>query len=514
MANLLKALKVIGNNFYGLLFGFTLGLYIDVDSGGFCPIEQIIILSIGLFIIALAIQCFFYLILRQSQKAATFTFAVLLWFFAFGAFCELSSQALTGLRLPIPNPNLFLFAYCIIGIIILCICNKVPNTAFMSKSMNTVVLVFFLLILSKEVAHVIPGEQLADKVLKVMRKQNGNIELSAASKPDIYYIILDAATSFDNLRDIYDMHNIDFSDYLKQKGFYVATSSKSNYDRTRFSVPSSLNMNYLNCLTPVLPKDAETDAAFTRLIQKAQVITSLKELGYKIVNVKSGATLTEYDPYADVNIGYSFGNQVYTTVALDMTVLGAIENRTDFIGRYCRAKQSWLFSHAEEVQKIKGPKFVLMHIFLPHQPFLFTADGHPLPLNKQIDGATYLEKYRGQAIYTFKGTEKIIDKLLMLSADKPPIIIVQGDHGPQMFLKGWPYSEAYLKERFGILNAYFLPGTKSTELYRSISPVNSFRVIFNQYFQTHLPLLPDISYYARPEYASCEWTAWHNDQKK
>ena len=48
----------------------------------------------------------------------------------------------------------------------------------------------------------------------------------------------------------------------------------------------------------------------------------------------------------------------------------------------------------------------------------------------------------------------------------------------------------------GILNTYRLPDVDPEEagLYQSISPVNSFRVIFNAYFGTDLPLLDDEVY--------------------
>ena len=48
---------------------------------------------------------------------------------------------------------------------------------------------------------------------------------------------------------------------------------------------------------------------------------------------------------------------------------------------------------------------------------------------------------------------------------------------------------------FGILNAYHLPGG-ADELYDSISPVNSFRIIFNTYFDAKLPLLQDKHYFS------------------
>ena len=61
----------------------------------------------------------------------------------------------------------------------------------------------------------------------------------------------------------------------------------------------------------------------------------------------------------------------------------------------------------------------------------------------------------------------------------------------------WDDSESTnMWERFGILNAYYLPGGGEQHLYESITPVNTFRVILNHYFDHNLELLPDRSYYS------------------
>jgi hypothetical protein len=44
-----------------------------------------------------------------------------------------------------------------------------------------------------------------------------------------------------------------------------------------------------------------------------------------------------------------------------------------------------------------------------------------------------------------------------------------------------------------ILNAYFLPGEGAAGLYPSITPVNTFRLIFDVYFGADLELLEDVS---------------------
>jgi hypothetical protein len=89
----------------------------------------------------------------------------------------------------------------------------------------------------------------------------------------------------------------------------------------------------------------------------------------------------------------------------------------------------------------------------------------------------------------------MIDTILENSAS-PPIIIIQGDHGSGMYFSNVSKDDSCLKERASILNAYYLPGLADNPLYETITPVNSFRIIFNQYFGTHFPTLEDRVYYS------------------
>jgi len=47
-----------------------------------------------------------------------------------------------------------------------------------------------------------------------------------------------------------------------------------------------------------------------------------------------------------------------------------------------------------------------------------------------------------------------------------------------------------------ILNAYYVNDEAKRDLYATITPVNTFRIIFNDYFGTNYPLLDDKSYFA------------------
>ena len=67
-------------------------------------------------------------------------------------------------------------------------------------------------------------------------------ESIAETKPDIFYIILDGYARGDTLEAIYNVDNDPFLDSLRNKGFYIADHSLSNYSTTLKSLTASLNM--------------------------------------------------------------------------------------------------------------------------------------------------------------------------------------------------------------------------------------------------------------------------------
>ena len=82
------------------------------------------------------------------------------------------------------------------------------------------------------------------------------------------------------------------------------------------------------------------------------------------------------------------------------------------------------------------------------------------------------------------------------SSRGPPVIVLQGDHGPVSLLTGLAHpDDASLRERFRILNAYYLAGEADNALYPGITPVNSFRVVLNHVFGARCELLADRSYF-------------------
>lgn len=152
---------------------------------------------------------------------------------------------------------------------------------------------------------------------------------------------------------------------------------------------------------------------------------------------------------------------------------------------------------------ITGPKFVFAHIDCPHPPFVFDEAGNEIERNWPFsfaDGdhyvgargtlSQYREGYVGQVKFISKQITEIIDTILARSSE-PPVILLQADHGPGSRLHWESLADTDLNERFSIFNSYYLPGSDSSGLYPSISPVNSFRLILNKYFGTNFEMIAD-----------------------
>jgi hypothetical protein len=333
--------------------------------------------------------------------------------------------------------------------------------------------------------------------------------------PDVYYIILDAYARSDVLRNTFDYDNGGFLKRLREKGFYIAARSTSNYCQTALSLSSSLNCRYHDRLAGTAASPGELSA----MLRHNAVVGTLKRHGYRFVSYATDYDLTDF-PDADLFLApqrEAPRENPFYNLLLDRTPLrmrsrvwisGSKSDTTDSYTAL-RERTNYVFNTLGLVAGNYSPKFVFAHVVSPHPPFVFGENGedvspHHMPYfladgslyNSFYHGTIdYVSGYRAQAAYITKRAEAAVTEILRNSAE-PPIIILQSDHGSGAH---WNCQSADprksdVKERLSILNCYYLPGGGNKGLYEDISPVNSFRLIFNNYFGAKLKLLPDRSY--------------------
>ncbi|MDX1435230.1 MAG: hypothetical protein R3335_00370 [Anaerolineales bacterium] len=329
--------------------------------------------------------------------------------------------------------------------------------------------------------------------------------------PDVYYIILDAYARADVLQDTYDFHNQPFLDALEARGFFVADRSQSNYAHTELSLSSSLNMDYLVNLGVDYGPESEERTALWPLLRQGAVRRAFECLGYQVVTLDSGYHWTGWDDgdvylsplqggaaqlqaSRDIN---AFESMVINTSAglilsdMGSLVPAALEASLD--APYQAHRQRILYAldaGKNVVPSLDGPKFVFMHLLVPHSPYVFGPAGEELAASGAFTLVAPPEKegYVMQVEFINAQMLELVDAILE-DSENPAVIVIQGDHG----------QGSGARDKMSILNAYHLPAGGEAAVYESISPVNTFRVIFNRYFDGNYPLLEDLSYYSPPD---------------
>ena len=318
---------------------------------------------------------------------------------------------------------------------------------------------------------------------------------------DIYYIVLDEYVRDDILNELFNYDNTPFLNALRDKGFFVASESSSNYSLTTPSITSSLNMDYIQNLTDST-EDLDVNN-LTEMLHNSRILQFMAQEGYQIIAFDSGYPATQI---RDVDAYLSYDAKTlnqFEIIVMQNSLPGQIF-MANLNYETHRQRILYTFSQLAQLSNMPGKKFVFAHIITPHAPFVFDAEGNKLSpaqhysldatTNAGMTQETYIEGYREQIQYVNFLIEQTVTEILE-NSETPPIIIIQGDHGTRTFSDWESVENSCLKERMSIFNAYYFP-EENDDLYDTISPVNTFRVILNNYFEEEYEMLPDKNYFS------------------
>lgn len=312
-----------------------------------------------------------------------------------------------------------------------------------------------------------------------------NTATEAARDPDVYYIILDGYGRGDVLQEFYDFDNSEFLDGLRQRGFYIADKSCTNYPKTAFSLSSSLNMRYHESFSPQAGYKP-----LAQLLRTHEVGRCFRERGYQLVHFNTYFMPTACSEISHLSLGepttwFPPGTPMMKLKLIQHSALRFVNGGDKGV---IAAEHRRALSQLTEMPTLPGPKFTFCHLVAPHPPFVFNRAGQSDWNIDQNSRSAYID----QLIYLNHEVMNAIDAIKSKSKS-PPIVIVQSDHGPGFCSAktGEDPLVAYVQERVPILNAYLVPETLRESLYSTITPVNTFRLLLSECFGVNYEPLPD-----------------------
>ncbi len=332
--------------------------------------------------------------------------------------------------------------------------------------------------------------------------------------PDIYYIILDGYGRADVLQEMYGFNNGEFIEALRQRGFFVAENSKANYPQTVLSLASSLNLHYLTHLQQTYGPRNQIREPLLKEITENRLMSFLQTQGYQTVAFSSGIAFTELrnaERYIVIPGAYNEWELLFLSQTPFPFLMQNLFGYSLFDIHKHRLK--YMIEELPRVTVSERPSFVFAHFVTPHPPFIL-GDQAPFQGKENLfsfrDGSHYRHYYKKsskqyQARYLKQLqalNARIISMLdeILSNASRPTVIVLQGDHGPGAYVDWEDRAKTNLRERMSILNAIYVPSGKHLALYDDMTPVNTFRMILQQYFQLSLPLLKDEAFFSLMQY--------------
>ena len=321
-----------------------------------------------------------------------------------------------------------------------------------------------------------------------------------ARKPDIYFLIFDRYGSAEAIERRFGITDNPLYGWLADRGFQVPAYPHANYRATDFSLAATLNMRFLDNLTTEVGRTSRDRTPAQSMIQDHAVGSFLEAEGYRYYQLGTWFGPTHSVRIADENLTLGVASE-FETVLNDTTIVPAIQRALGVTSPELtftdRHREGTLFElrQLRRVATAGGPKFVFAHFLLPHDPYVFRADGTPISEAEAKATTDERELYAGQLAFANAQIQDIVGYLLSGPEASRPIVIIEGDEGPLMCrsVDCVRTTPDYLRIRLGNLVAMYLPGV-DVRLPDSFTSVNTFRTVFREYFGADLPDLPNRSF--------------------
>ena len=425
-------------------------------------IFQDILISLAIVSVSIIIWIVIRKIIKNGNKAALITGVGVVFFFYFG-YVQDALKGILVSNIPVNKTSILVPISIIIFIILTVYFIKSKNNFESIIKIANVVSITLILVVC--VQFIIPG--------------------ASAEKPNVYHIILDEYTDNEILTKKFGYNNEKFLEFLNNNGFYMHDKLFSTFGSTVKELNVILNMEY--------PKKLGWMSEDYESLNNNKVMSIFSNQDYSVIETNS---MMRWKNFSDVDTKLCYDTNFINSEFLDQ-VLGKSIIRY-FLEKYQqdtrRDTVRCTFNVLNEITlKTDGPKYVFSHVYVPHPPFLFGPNGeNVIPDHREISGLQSWENPQGyvnQLIYATNEITVVIKNIV--KNDPNAIIIVQGDTGT---LTGTDISKKTMKEIYqahSILYAVRIPDVEDSDY---MIPVNTYRIIFNNYFNMNYDYLEYHSY--------------------
>lgn len=470
--------------FFFVLHGFT-------ENFDFVPVKDALLLTATYTGAAVLLSFIAWLLYKNFTKANLLAMGIMALHFFFGSLHDFLRNIFPA---SFVSRHIFVIPFFFLLLIALAVILKKikKEPVKVSRFLNTLLLLLILIDSGILLSKSLTKRNSPSSVPAIFKA------CDSCSKPDIYFILLDEYAGNTALIDLFSFDNNNFTTELEKRKFHTIPRGFSNYNYTPFSVASILNMNYLDLQGRERGKKDLTYCYET--IRDNQLLQFLKHHKYTFYNYSvfdfEGQPARTRETFLPAK----------TRLITSQTLLSRFDKEIRFnlitrwksksnlktLTYYNKENNENIYTLTWRLagKKSAQPKFVYTHLMMPHYPYYFDKNGKERPFEQVTEGnqtnkAAYVEYLQ----HTNKQIISLVDHILK-SSERPPIIVLMGDHGFRHFTQ--PVDTKY---HFLNMTAIHLPSANYTGLHDSLSSVNIFRTILNTEFRQQLPYLKDSSSY-------------------
>ena len=413
-------------------------------------IFQDILISLAIISISVIVWIVITKIIKNENKAALITGVGVGFFFYFG-YVQDALDGIMIFNIPINKTSILLIISILIFIISTIYFVKSRKSFESTIKIANVITITLILVVALQ--FVIPG--------------------AYAEKPNVYHIILDEYTDNEILIKKFNYDNEKFLEFLNKNGFYMPDKSFSTFSSTPHELNSILNMDY------PMKKGWVSDSY--QALKNNKVMSVFSDQDYSIIETNS---MMRWKNFSDVDTKLCYDTNFINSEFLDQ-VLGKSIIRYFLEQHHNDTRRDTIRCTFNELSELSsqssGPKYVFSHLYVPHPPFLFGPNGENIiPDHREISGLQSWENPQGyinQLIYATNQVSIVVKNIV--ENDPTAVIILQGDTGTLTGTDTFLTTMKDVYQAHSILYAVRIPDVNNLE---SVMPVNTYRIIFNNYF--------------------------------